>query len=589
MTTGGLRAARPLFGDISTMPNAAELTLKAAPAHARGVWPRDSLAIAAVLAITALVAAPLISLVVIALTGETEIWGHLARYVIPQALLDTTLLLAGVAIVTSIAGIGCAWLVTAYRFPGRDSLAWLLPLPLAIPTYIIAYVYVDLLDALGPVQQALRAVFGWRNASEYWFPDVRSLGGAILLMGFVLYPYVYLAARAMFQTQSAQLIEVARTLGASRFMLMRHVALPLARPALAVGLSLALLETLNDIGASEYLGVRTLTLSIFTTWLNRGSLPAAAQIACVMLLVVAAFIALERYGRRDRRFAAPVRRPRMVAPITLEGRTKWIATAACCLPVTLGFLLPFVYLVHEVITRGLLIGFDTDLIRHTLTTLALAAIATAIAIVLGLGAAVAARMLRRRPWVGACLTVAGLGYAVPGTVLALGLMSPLVAMDEGLNFMTRSMAGFGVGLVVAGSSAALVIAYVVRFLAIATGSAQAGLARISPHIDDVARTLGTRPFGVTRLIHLPLSRAALGGAALLVFVDCLKELPATLLLRPLNVETLSTYIYQYAARGNFEEGALAALLIVAVGILPVIYVVQLADLTPGSEQPPSSK
>ena len=247
----------------------------------------------------------------------------------------------------------------------------------------------------GRCKAGLRALFGWTSPSQYWFPDVRSLGGAIFVMGFVLYPYVYLAARAMFQTQSACLIEVARTLGATRFMLARHVALPLARPALAVGLSLALLETLNDIGASEYLGVRTLTLTIFTTWLNRGSLPGAAQIACVMLLVVAALIALERYGRRDRRFSLSVRQPRVAAPIVLTGWSGWAATAACLAPVALGFLIPAGYLVREVIARGLIVGFDPNLIRHTLTTVVLAAAATAIALALGLGAAIAVRLVRR--------------------------------------------------------------------------------------------------------------------------------------------------------------------------------------------------
>lgn len=529
--------------------------------------------------IAAAVLAPLASLVRIAAIGDAEIWPHLISYVLPTALIDTALLLAGVAILTGAVGIGAAWLVTAYRFPFRDALTWLLALPLAFPTYIVAYVYVDVLGPFGPAQSLVRAVFGYRSAAEYWFPDVRSLPGAILVMAFVLYPYVYLAARAMFQTQSAALFEVARTLGATRFVLMRHVALPLARPALAVGLSLVLLETLNDIGASEYLGVRTLTLSIFTTWLNRGSLPGAAQIACVMLVFVFALMALERYGRRHRRFAVSARRHRTVAPIALRGRAAWLAVAACLAPVMLGFLIPGYYLLHEVIARGLLVGFDASLVGHTVTTVMLAAIATAIAVALGLAAALAVRLVRRRV-ADVCLILASLGYAVPGTVLALGLLSPLVGIDDGINWLTRSIAGVSVGLVIAGSSAALVIAYVLRFLAIAAGSAQAGLARISHEIDDVARTLGRKPGAIAWLIHLPLTRPALGGAALLVFVDCLKELPATLLLRPLNVETLATYIYQFATRGNFEEGALAALIIVAVGILPVIRVTRFADIAP---------
>ena len=539
-------------------------------------------AIAFVLALAALVLAPVLSLILLGLRGDPDIWGHLASYVLPAALQDTALLLAGVAIITAVTGIGTAWLVTAYRFPGRDSFRWLLPLPLAIPTYIVAYVYVDVFDPLGPVQSGLRALFGWRSAADYWFPNVRSLGGAIFVIGFVLYPYVYLAARAMFQTQSAALIEVARTLGATRFMLARHVALPLARPALAVGLSLALLETLNDIGASEYLGVRTLTLAIFTTWLNRGSLAGAAQIACVMLLVIAALIALERHGRRDRRFSVSVRQPRVATPIRLAGWRGWAATVCCFAPVAFGFLIPAGFLLREVISRGLLVGFDTSLLGHTITTVILAAIATTIALVFGLGAAIAVRLARRRiATIG--LSVASLGYAVPGTVLALGLLSPLVAVDEAINWLTRALAGVSVGLVLAGSGAALVLAYVIRFLAIATGSAQVGLGRIAMEIDDVARTLGCKPGRLAWLIHLPLARPALGGAALLIFVDCLKELPATLLLRPLNVETLSTYIYQFATRGNFEEGALAALLIVLVGLLPVIRIVRYADAEPPPE------
>ena len=537
--------------------------------------------------LAAAVLLPLASLGSVALRGDAEIWPHLVNYVIPRATIETALLLAGVAVLTAIAGIGTAWIVTAYDFTGRSILAWLLPLPLAFPTYIVAYVYVDIFDAVGPVQSAFRALFGYRTAAEYWFPSVRSLPGAILVFSFVLYPYVYLAARAMFLTQSASLIEVARTLGATRFMLARHVALPLARPALAVGLSLALLETLNDIGASEYLGVQTLTLSIFTTWINRSSLPGAAQIACTMLIVVIALMALERHGRRHRRFVTSPRRHRTVPRMSLSGRSALLAFVACFVPVAFGFVLPFFYLTYEVLLRGLLTGFDPDLLRYTATTVTLAASATAIAIVLGLSAAIAVRMVRGRIATFS-LMIAGLGYAIPGTVLALGLLSPLVGIDNILNALSRAFGGPHLGLVIAGSSAALVIAYVIRFFAIATGSAQAGLARISTEIDDVARTLGTRPPAVAWLIHVPLTRPALGGAALLVFVDCLKELPATLLLRPLNVETLSTYIYQFATRGSFEEGSLAALIIVAVGILPVIHLTRFSEIAP-APMPPSSR
>jgi iron(III) transport system permease protein len=522
----------------------------------------------------ALTLAPLISLLALALSGEADIWAHLFRYVLPRALVETAGLLFGVALVAGSIGVTTAWLITAHRFPGRDLLAWLLPLPLAVPTYLVAYVYGDLLSAAGPVQTALRHAVGARDLA--WFPEIRSVGGAALLIGLVLYPYVFLTARATFLAQSGSLIDAARTLGAGRSALLWHVVLPLARPALAVGLSLVLLETLNDIGASEYLGVRTLTLAIFTTWLNRGSLPAAAQMACAMLLVVSALIALERYGRRHRGFADPERQPRPLVPISLRGPYAFLAALACALPVTFGFAVPAAMLCYETMARGLLTAFDPALLRYAGITIALAASATALALALGVGAAAAAR-LRPRPGSGVLLTLAGLGYAVPGTVLALGLLSPLLAVDTALNWVSRGVFGVGVGLVVVGSGAALVIAYVVRFLAIATGSAQAGFARIPTHMDDAARILGAGAGSLMRNVHLPLLRPAIAGAALLTFVDCLKELPASLLLRPLNVETLSTYIYQFATRGNFEEGALAALLIVAAGIPAVIWTTRYAD------------
>jgi iron(III) transport system permease protein len=539
-------------------------------------WP--ALALGAIAVLVALMAiAPLLSLVVIAFGDTGDLWSHLARYVIPPALAQTALLLAGVAAMTIIIGAGTAWTVTTFTFPGRDTLAWLLPLPLAIPTYIVAYVYVDVLDGLGPVQTGLRAVFGWRSAADYWFPSIRSLGGAICLFGFVLYPYVYLAARAMLQTQGSLFAEPARMLGARPWALARRITLPLARPAIAVGVSLALLETLNDIGASEYLGVQTLTLSIFTTWLNRGSLAGAAQIACFLLLIVALLIALERMGRRRGEFAISAQDARHSSRITLAGPARWIATVVCFLPVMLGFLLPAGYLLREVVARGLLVGFDTSLARHALTTVSLAASATAFTLVLGFLAVAALRHVRH-PVIAASVNVAGSGYAVPGTVLALGLLSPLVLVDEGINALARAVGQNGVGLVLAGTAAAVVIAYVIRFLAIAIGFAQAGFARISGELDEVARLLGAGPGKLARTVHLPLMRPAISGAALLVFVDCLKELPATLLLRPLNVETLATYIYQFATRGSFEEGSLAALIIVAIGILPVIRLTRYADL-----------
>ena len=543
------------------------------------LWsPHKLAAFAVAFSIAALTAAPLVSLVRIALIGDAEIAAHLAAYVLPVALAQTVMLLIGVAIISSVAGAGTAWIVTTFQFRGRQTLLWLLPLPLAIPTYIGAYIYADILDTAGPVQEALRAVFGWHSPAEYWFPPIRSLGGAIFIMGFVLYPYTYLAARAMFQTQHRAFVDAARTLGARPWSVARQITVPLARPALAVGLALTLLETLNDIGASEYLGVQTLTLTVFTTWVNRGSLPGAAQISLVMLTMVAGLIALERYGRRRQAYVTPVHGRGPAPRIPLQGRGAVLAVLLCCIPVALGFFIPAIFLLRQVLTRGLLVGFDPALWRHTLTTLTLAAAATVLVVLLGVAATVALRVVRH-PAIAACVNFSTVGYAVPGTVLALGLLGPLVGVDEIINWFTATFAGTTVGLVVAGSGMALVLAYSVRFLAIAIGFMQAGYARISPDFDDMARILGARPLALVRTIHLPLVRPAVWGAALLVFIDCLKELPATLLLRPMNVETLSTYIYQYATRGNFEQGALAALMIVAVGILPIIRIVRYADFT----------
>jgi iron(III) transport system permease protein len=517
----------------------------------------------------AAITAPLLSLLVMALQADAALWGSLLASVLPVALVETALLLAGVAALCGTIGIATAWLVTAHRFPGRDWLAWLLPLPLAVPTYITAYVYVEIFDSAGPVQGALRGLLGWRSRSEYWFPEIRSLSGAILVMSVVLYPYVYTAARAMFVTQSACMLEVARTLGAGRFELFRAVALPLARPALAIGLSLALLEALNDIGASEYLGVRTLTVSVYTTWLNRGSLAGAAQIACVMLAIVVLLIALERRGRRDRRYTISSRRPRVTQPTPLPTRLGIAASIGCAIPVVLGFVLPAGFLLKECIRRGLVAQIDSVFLAHLTTTLALAAAGTAGALALGIVVVTASRLAQRR-LTHAMGFMVGLGYAVPGTVLALGLFAPLVGIDRLVNQVWGGLTGERLGLVLMGSAAALVVSYVVRFLPIATGSLSAGLSRVAGSVEDAARTLGAKPRDLVLQIQLPLLRPALASAALLVFVDCLKELPATLLLRPLNTETLATLVYGHAARGSFEDGALAAFVIVAVGIVPVM-------------------
>lgn len=515
--------------------------------------------------------APLLALAWQAASGHVGQWSHLMEHVLPRAGLNTLWVLAGVGLIVGIVGTGTAWLVTAFEFPGRRTMAWALLLPLAVPTYIVAYVYLDLLHPLGPLHGGLRALLGIDDPRDLRLPDARSLVGCIVLLGAVLYPYVYLTTRAMFMTQAGGLLEAARSLGTPSAALFHRVALPLARPAIAVGMVLALLEALNDIGASEFLGVQTLTVSIYTTWISRSDLAGAAQIALGMLAIVLALIALERYGRRRQRYAAQ-RRPQPMRPQRLRGVKAAAAFVATLLPVLVGFLLPFGHLAMSAWQRWRREGASAQLMDSLWNTLTVAVLATLAALIAALVVVWALRLARarRRPALEtASVRAASLGYAVPGTVLALGLLVPFAMADAGLSSV---LASFGIApqLWLMGSMAALVIAYTLRFLTIAIGNLEAGLERIPTAMDDAARSLGSTSSATLRQVHLPLLRPALAAAALLVFIDVMKELPATLLLRPLGFDTLATWLYADAARGAYEEGAIAALLIVLAGLLPVI-------------------
>ncbi len=511
------------------------------------------------------VLAPVATLLWLALDADFSHWTHLARYVLPQAALNTALLLGGVGVLVLVIGTGCAWLVTTCEFPGRRVLHWALLLPLAMPTYIVAFAYLDLLHPIGPLQGAIRWLLGFDSPRQFRLPDLRSMPGAIFVLGFVLYPYVYMTARAMFLTQPAHLMEAARTLGESRWGAFRRVALPLARPALAVGLSLALLETLNDIGASEFLGVNTLTVAVYTTWITRSDLAGAAQIACAMLFAVVALVLLERHGRRHQRFGS-AQRMHPLQPRRLRGAKAWAATGAAALPVLIGFAAPALYLVWETAKRlhdgG---GVSQGLITSLANTLSLAGGVTVVAVAAGLVVTWASRRAGGAPnrarWQARAAT---LGYALPGTVLAIGLLTPALAFDAALaGLLGRD------GLPLMGAGVVLVLACAIRFLAIPVGAIEAGLARIPPTIEQAARLLGESAGGTLRRVHLPLLRPALASGALLAFVDAMKELPATLLLRPANFDTLATWLYAEAARGTYEEGAVAALAIVLAGLLPV--------------------
>jgi iron(III) transport system permease protein len=533
---------------------------------------------AAVATVTAaLVLVPILALVATATADTGALWGHVLNYVLPQAAWNTAVLLAGAGLIAGVVGTGTAWLVSAYDFRGRGVLEWALLLPLAVPTYIMAYAYLDILNPLGPVQGVVRYVLGFDSPREFRLPDVRSMWGAVLLLGMVLYPYVYLTARAMFLTQSANVIEAARTLGVPRHAIFWRVALPMARPAIAVGVALVLMEVLNDVGAAQFLGVRTLTASVYTTWIVRTDLAGATQIALSMLAIVVTLVMLERWARRNQRFAGAAQSTRRMPQQRLSGGRGLAALALGALPILIGFAGPALYLLVAAVRRIEFAGFSAALGRAVVNTVSISAMATLLILVLGFAGAYAARLHAGKA-MAAALRISAIGYAVPGTVLAIGILIPVAAFDRTLGGLWQQWTGQHGGLLLLGSGAALVYAYCARFLAVSTGGIEAGLSRIPPSYDQVARTLGHSATGAMVRVLLPLSRPALTSAGLLVFVDCMKELPATLLLRPLNFESLATLLYGEAIRGTYEDASLAALIIVAIGILPVILLARTSRL-----------
>lgn len=528
----------------------------------------------ATLIIITIVVAPVAVLAWHALQGQTTHWQHLFHYVLPVAFVNTVFLLVGVGVLVTALGVGSAWLITAYEFPTRRILVWALLLPLAVPTYIVAFAYLDILHPIGPVQSLIRDVLGYSSPRQFRLPDIRSLFGGIVLLGFVLYPYVYLTTRAMFATQACNIFEAARILGENRLSAFFRVVLPMARPAVAVGVSLALLETLNDIGAAEFLGINTLTVSIYTTWVTRSDLAGAAQIALAMFVLVAALIMIERYGRRQQGYTQNQRSQPLQAR-RLHGIQALIAMGLGWFPVLVGFIAPAIFLGHESWKHLHYSGqVSSQLISSAINTVSIALVATFLTIVAGLIIAWGARTVGysyRSRLSSSFVRLASIGYAIPGTVLAIGLLSLFVFTDQIVSAVHALFyEGSAPRLFLMGSMAALVIAYMIRFLAISAGGLEAGLARIPPSVEQASRLLGESPLGTLRRVHLPLLRPALGAAALLIFVDAMKELPATLLLRPMNFETLATWLYAEASRGTYEEGAIAALAIVVAGLLPVI-------------------
>ncbi|MGB1612105.1 MAG: ABC transporter permease [Arenicellales bacterium] len=517
-----------------------------------------------------LVFIPIGSVLFLSLGDSGDVWPHLIGTALPEYVGTTLLLLLGVGVSVFLTGVTTAWLVTMCRFPGRRIFEWLLLFPLAIPAYVMAYAYTDLLEYAGPVQSSLRALFGWQSARDYFFPPVRSLGSAIMFMGLVLYPYVYLLARSAFLEQSVSVLEVSRVLGKGPWQTFKTVSFPAARPAIVVGVSLALMETLNDYGTVDFFAVYTLTAGLIDVWLGMGSLAGGAQIASSMLVFVILLIFLERMSRRHQKvYQQASSRFKTLPTYSLKGWRSALAFGLCALPVIAGFVVPVL-----VLGQLSIVYFDRswtpEFKSYALNSLTLSAGAALVTLLVALFIAYA-RRLRGGRVLRVATRAASLGYAVPGAVLAVGILIPFATFDNALDALMRDWFGVSSGLLLSGTVAAVTFAYVVRFLAVAVGQVESSLEKISPSVDMAARTLGFRAGQTLIRYHLPLIRAGLLTAVMVVFVDCMKELPATLLLRPFNFETLATYVYRFASDEMLGEAALGSLTIVAVGLLPVAF------------------
>lgn len=513
-----------------------------------------------------LVALPVLSVGASLLVGTTgDTWRHLAATVLPEYAGNSLLLAAAVGLGVTVVGVATAWLTAMTEFPGRRVFEWALLLPLALPAYVMAYVYTDLLQFVGPVQSTLREAFGWQR-DDYWFPEIRSLGGAAAMFVFALYPYVYLIVRTAFVERGSNVFEAARALGLAPWAAFRRVSLPMARPAIVAGVALVLMETLADYGTVAYFALPTFTTGIYRAWFSLGDRIAAAQLAGALLALVLVLLALERASRSRARFNDAGRRRSERHP--LRGFRAWLAVVACLLPLTFGFLLPAGLLMKLAMTEGDS-EFGTRYGMLAGNSLLVAGITAALAVLLAVLLAYAQRR-SRAPMVRVVNRLVALGYAVPGSVIAVGVLIPVTRFDHWLAARWLEWFGSNPGLILTGGIAALVYAYLARFLSIALQTVEAGLARVTPSMDAAAQSLGCSPGETLRRVHLPLVRGSLFTAALLVFVDVMKELPATLVMRPFNFDTLATRTFTLASDERLPEAATAALAIVAVGLLPVL-------------------
>ncbi len=507
----------------------------------------------------------IIALSVFQPSGDT--WRHLIDTVLADYVSNSLLLMLGVALATLVIGISSAWLTVNCRFPGSGFFEWALLLPLAIPAYIIAYTYTGMLDFAGPVQSALRAYFNW-GRGDYWFPAIRSLGGAVSMLSLVLYPYVYLLSRSAFLEQSASSVDAARTLGCSDVEIFLRVTLPAARPAIIAGLSLALMETLADFGTVDYFGLQVFSTGIFRTWFGLGDEVAAAQLSAVLLIFVLSLILIERWSRRKARYTQVDSRSRPIRVRVLQGRRALAASLICALPLLLGFVIPSAQLLVWAV-RSANEMLDAEFFYLVFNSLALAGGAAILAVNLAL-LIVYTRRINPRPSVVVANRLVGMGYAIPGTVIAVGVIIPFAWLDNSLNTWLQANFNVSPGLIFSGTLFTLMFAYMVRFLAVSLQTLEAGLGKITCGMDDAGRILGCTANQVLWRVHEPMLRGALLTAALLVFVDVMKELPATLVLRPFNFNTLAVRAYELASDERLEDSASAALAIVLSGLIPVI-------------------
>ncbi|MGB8052725.1 MAG: iron ABC transporter permease [Azonexus sp.] len=499
--------------------------------------------------------------------GTSATWSHLAATVLPEYILNSLWLCLGVGVGVGTLGVTTAWLTAMHDFPGRRFFEWALVLPLAMPAYVMAYVYTDFLQFVGPLQTALREAFGWQHG-DYWFPDVRSLPGAILMFVCVLYPYVYLLVRTAFLERASGMLEAARTLGMGPWRAFFAVSLPLARPAIVAGVALALMETLADYGTVAYFAVNTFTTGIYRAWFSLGDRVAAAQLAAMLLSFVLFLLMAERISRGRARYHNTTGRNRPLAGARLRGFSAFFAFVGCLLPLLLGFILPALLLLKMALTEGDA-QFGERFLLLSRNSFLLAGVTAAIGVLLALLMAYGAR-LSKSTLASGLNRLVGLGYAVPGAVIAVGVLIPVTRLDNWLAGQWENWFGTNPGLLLTGGIAALVYAYLVRFLAVALHTVESSLAKITPNMDDAARCLGLGQGATLRRVHAPLLRGSLLTAGLLVFVDVMKELPATLVMRPFNFDTLATQVYTLASDERLAEASTASLAIVAVGLLPLI-------------------